>query len=63
VDPCPLWCWSLVTRADDDREAIAAMRRHVLAVARPGGLLTVPTGPNWLPSSDPHRDEILSQTG
>ena len=58
VDPCPLWCWSLVTRADDDRETIAALREHASTVARTAGLHTVPAGPTWLPSSDPHRDEI-----
>src|SRR5207247_2113389 len=26
VDPCPLWCWSLVTRAGDVRETTAALR-------------------------------------
>ena len=28
VDPCPLWCWSLVTRANDERDSIAALREH-----------------------------------
>jgi len=60
VDPCPLWCWSLVTRADDDRETIAALREHASTVARTAGLHTVPVGPTWLPSRDPHRDEITS---
>ena len=26
VDPCPLWCWSLVTRVNDNRDNIAALR-------------------------------------
>ena len=60
VDPCPLWCWSLVTRADDDRETIAALREHASTVAQTAGLHTVPVGPTWLPSTDPHRDEITS---
>jgi hypothetical protein len=60
VDPCPLWCWPLVTRADDDRETIAALREHAGAVARTAGLHAVPVGPTWLPSRDPHRDEITS---
>jgi hypothetical protein len=60
VDPCPLWCWSLVTRADDDRETIAALREHAGTVARTAGLHTVPAGPTWLPSRDPHRHEITS---
>src|SRR3954468_5070969 len=53
VDPCPLWCWSLVTRADDDRETIAALREHASSVARTGGLHTIPAAPTWVPSSDP----------
>ena len=60
VDPCPLWCWSLVTRADDDRETTAALREHASTVARASGLHAVPVGPTWLPSRDPHRDEIAS---
>jgi hypothetical protein len=60
VDPCPLWCWSLVTRADDDREPIAALRAHASTVTRAAGLHTVPDGPTWLPSRDPHRDALAS---
>jgi hypothetical protein len=60
VDPCPLWCWSLVTRADDDRETIAALRAHAGTVTRAAGLHTVPAGPTWLPSRDPHRDALAS---
>ncbi|MDX6724590.1 MAG: hypothetical protein QOD73_2994 [Solirubrobacteraceae bacterium] len=58
VDPCPLWCWSLVTRADDGREATAALREHASTLSRTTGLHTVPAGPTWLPSRDPHRDEL-----
>jgi hypothetical protein len=60
VDPCPLWCWSLVTRADDDRDNTAALREHASALARTAGLRTVPAGPAWVPSRDPHRDEVAS---
>jgi DNA-binding transcriptional LysR family regulator len=60
VQPCPLWCWSLVTRADHDRETIAALREHASTVARATGLHAVPAGPTWLPSRDPHRDAIAS---
>ncbi len=54
VDPCPLWCWSLVTRADDDRDTVAALRDHAGGVA----LHTVPVGSTWVPASDPHRHEL-----
>jgi len=65
VDPCPLWCWSLVTRANDQRESIAALREHASDVIRPAASRTAPTGPIWLPSADPHRDHIrhASQPG
>jgi DNA-binding transcriptional LysR family regulator len=56
VDPCPLWCWSLITRADDGREAIAALREHASHLAQ----TTVPVGAIWLPSSDPHRADITA---
>jgi hypothetical protein len=58
VDPCPLWCWSLVTRADDDRETTAALREHASTLARTAGPHAIPVGSTWLPSGDPHRDEL-----
>jgi DNA-binding transcriptional LysR family regulator len=60
VDPCPLWCWSLVTRADDDRESIAALRELAVSFMQPAARATAPVGPIWLPSADPHRDRIDS---
>jgi len=60
VDPCPLWCWSLVTRANDVRESIAALREQASNVIRPTATRTAPAGPIWLPSTDPHRDQIRS---
>jgi DNA-binding transcriptional LysR family regulator len=58
VDPCPLWCWSLVTRADDERESIAALREHASNAIQPAASRNAPAGPIWLPSSDPHRDHV-----
>ena len=60
VDPCPLWCWSLVTRADDNRDSIAALREHASNVIQPAASRTAPAGPTWLPLADPHRDHIRS---
>lgn len=60
VNPCPLWCWSLVTRADDEREMIAALRQHASDVIRPAASRPAPAGPFWLPSADPHRDHMPS---
>jgi DNA-binding transcriptional LysR family regulator len=56
VDPCPLWCWSLVTRANDDRESIVSLREHTVSLMQPAA----PAGPTWLPTADPHRDQIRS---
>jgi DNA-binding transcriptional LysR family regulator len=60
VDPCPLWCWSLVTRAGDERESIVALREHASKVIQPAASRAAPAGPIWLPSADPHRDHIRS---
>jgi hypothetical protein len=60
VDPSPLWCWSLVTRANDERESIAALREQIGSVIQTAVSPTAPTGPIWLPSADPHRDHIRS---
>jgi DNA-binding transcriptional LysR family regulator len=60
VDPCPLWCWSLVTRANDERESIAAVREHAVNIMQASAPHTTPGGPIWLPSADPHRDRIRS---
>jgi DNA-binding transcriptional LysR family regulator len=58
VDPSPLWCWSLVTRANDERDSIAALREHASTVIQPAASRTAPAGPVWLPSADPHRDHV-----
>jgi DNA-binding transcriptional LysR family regulator len=57
-DPTPLWCWSLVTRANDDRPGIAALREDAVALARASGLLVRPTGRTWLPPLDPHGAQV-----
>jgi DNA-binding transcriptional LysR family regulator len=60
TDPCPLWCWSLVTRADDNRDSIAALREHATIAIQRAASRTPPAGPTWLPRADPHRDHIRS---
>ena len=57
-DPTPLWCWSLVTRADDDRPEIATLRDEAVALTRAAGLHAKPAGPFWVPDEDPHRAEL-----
>jgi DNA-binding transcriptional LysR family regulator len=61
VDPTPLWCWSLVTRADDERPAVLALRETATALARAAGLHELPPGVTWLPAEDPHREAIRAQ--
>jgi DNA-binding transcriptional LysR family regulator len=63
VDPCPLWCWSLVTRANDDRESVAALREHAGNVIEPATSRTAPSGTVWLPVADPHRDRVTRTSG
>jgi DNA-binding transcriptional LysR family regulator len=63
VDPCPLWCWSLVTRANDERESVAALREHAGNVIEPAAPRTAPSGTIWLPAADPHRDRVTRSSG
>jgi DNA-binding transcriptional LysR family regulator len=58
VAPTPLWCWSLVTRADDDRPATLALRDNATALTRAAGLHAVPPGDVWIPAEDPQREAI-----
>jgi DNA-binding transcriptional LysR family regulator len=57
-DPAPLWCWSLVTRADDDRASVHALRELASTVARAAGLHELPDGATWVPEQDPHRPQV-----
>ncbi len=59
-DPTPLWCWSLVTRADDDRRAVRTLRENAATVTRDAGLHVVPNGAWWVPPQDPHRARIAA---
>ena len=62
-DPTPLWCWSLVTRTDDDRPPIATLRDEASALARSTGLLALADGAVWVPAEDPHRAETVALAG
>jgi hypothetical protein len=61
-DPIPLWCWSLVTRSDDDRPGVLALRDNAGTLTRAAGLHVIPDGRVWLPKQDPHRAEIAART-
>ena len=63
VDPTPLWCWSLVTRADDDRPAIHALRDNATTLTRAAGLHVLPSDDTWVPAQDPHREAIRALRG
>src|SRR5213595_1973927 len=63
VDPCPLWCWSLVTRANDERDSIAALREYASNAIQPAASRTAPAWPTWVPSADPHRDRVSRSSG
>jgi len=60
-DPTPLWCWSLITRAGDDRPAVLSLAENAAKVTRAAGLHTVPPDP-WVPARDPHRAAIGAGT-
>ena len=60
-DPTPLWCWSLVSRAGDDRASVLALRQNAERITRAAGLHALPDGALWLPPEDPHRDAILAR--
>ena len=57
-DPTPLWCWSLVTRNDDDRPAVADLRADAASLTRVAGLHVRPAGPWWAPAEDPLHEEV-----
>ena len=59
-DPIPLWCWSLVTRADDDRPAVADLRADAASLTRVAGLHVRAAEPWWVPPGDPLHDEVRS---
>jgi hypothetical protein len=62
-DPAPLWCWSLVTRADDDRAAVLALRDTAQELTHAAYLPELRNRATWVPGQDPHRDTISKLTG
>ncbi|BEL06589.1 LysR family transcriptional regulator [Actinoplanes sichuanensis] len=53
--PVPLWTWSLLHRADDDRPAVQAAVESLVAVGRGHGWTSPPGESWWVPVDDPHR--------
>ena len=62
-DPTPLWCWSLVTRADDDRSTVVALRENAEHLTYAAYLPTLRNQATWVPEQDPHRDAIRAVVG
>jgi DNA-binding transcriptional LysR family regulator len=62
-NPTPLWCWSLVTRADDVRPAVLTLRENAVRLAHDAGLLALPTEDCWVPPQDPHAKAVAALGG
>ena len=54
TDPVPLWTWSLLHRADDDRKAVRQVVESVGAYADSRHWRSAPAGSWWTPADDPH---------
>src|SRR3954464_15700624 len=57
-DPTPLWCWSLVTRADDDRPNVLALRETTEKLAEAAYLPERRNQGTWIPAQDPARSVL-----
>jgi DNA-binding transcriptional LysR family regulator len=62
-DPTPLWSWSLVTRADDDRSTVLALRESAERLTYAAHLPTHRDQATWIPAQDPHRETIRAAVG
>jgi hypothetical protein len=60
ADPTPLWTWSLLHRAADDRPAVAEVVQSLLAFAAGRQWTSSPAGRWWVPKDDPHRAALGS---
>jgi len=56
VDPAPLWTWSLLHRADDDRAVVRQAVASLLVASRNCDWTAPPADHWWIPSDDPHRN-------
>jgi DNA-binding transcriptional LysR family regulator len=61
-NPTPVWCWSLVTRADDDRPSVLALRETADELTRAAYLSELRNHATWVPAQDPHRDTLGALT-
>jgi DNA-binding transcriptional LysR family regulator len=58
VEPVPLWTWSLLHRAGDDRPAVRHVVESMIAMANSREWRTPPTDRWWLPPDDPYRTTL-----
>lgn len=58
--PAPVWTWSLLYRADDDRPAVHSAVDALTSFAHTRGWTTAPTDAWWVPGDDPHRQALGS---
>ncbi|AQT79449.1 LysR family transcriptional regulator [Mycolicibacterium litorale] len=58
--PAPVWTWSLLYRADDDRPNVRTAAEALVGFAHTRGWTTAPTDPWWVPADDPHRQVLRS---
>ncbi|MDT8913118.1 LysR family transcriptional regulator [Amycolatopsis sp. PS_44_ISF1] len=61
--PVPLWTWSLLHRAGDDRASVRHAVDSLLAFARGRGWTAPPAPRWWVPSDDPHRTVLTGPGG
>ncbi len=60
TDPVPVWTWSLLHRANDDRPAVRHVAESLVAFAESRNWRTAPAGRWWVPADDPHRAILAS---
>ena len=58
VDPAPVWTWSLLRRADDDRPAVQQVAEALCRHAENSHWTSPPARAWWVPSDDPHRSTL-----
>ncbi|ORJ57819.1 LysR family transcriptional regulator [Mycobacterium simiae] len=61
ITPTPLWTWSLLRRADDERAVVHHVVETLLTAAQSRHWSDPPERPWWLPSDDPHRARLGTQ--
>jgi DNA-binding transcriptional LysR family regulator len=61
IDPTPLWTWSLLWRADDERPALRHVVETFLTAAQNRRWTDAPKRSWWVPSDDPHRTTLGTQ--